>query len=158
MTHVLAPSTEASDDEITPESRIKKNRQSVAGLIELFLTLCIDMKSIIQSQENLLSKLDSTTHQLTLEALEQENVKLMLNPKTILASEGSYQTTSTTLQSFNAPCSILRTEETDNADVEFWNGIMSDYSSLVHKIPQVLIKRIRGGIPSDLRVCFDSSL
>jgi hypothetical protein len=111
------------------------------------------MKSIIESQESLLSKLDSTSHQMTLEALEQENVKLMLNPKTILASAGSYQTTTSTLQGLTKHTAVIRTQATDEADIEFWNGIMSDYSKLVSKIPQVLIKRIRGGIPSDLRVC-----
>lgn len=40
-------------------------------------------------------------------------------------------------------------------DIEFWNGMMSDYSELVKKIPQVLIQRIRGGIPYNLRVCKD---
>jgi hypothetical protein len=112
------------------------------------------MKSIIESQENLLHKLDSSAHQMTLEALEQENVKLMLDPKTILASAGSYQTTTSTLQGLTKTSSAVRTQESDEADLEFWNGIMSDdYSSIVSKIPQVLIQRIRGGIPSDLRVC-----
>jgi hypothetical protein len=111
------------------------------------------MRSIIDCQENLLNKLDSATHQMTLEALEQENIKLSLNPKTILASAGSYRTTTSTLQGLTKTETVERTPETDEADIEFWNGIMSDeFSDIVKKIPQVLIKRIRGGIPSDLRV------
>ncbi|KAL3901455.1 MAG: hypothetical protein SGCHY_000605 [Lobulomycetales sp.] len=119
LNHVLKPSVETINDDVSPESRIKKNRLSVAA-----------MRDIISHQEELLSQLDNTTHQMTLESLESENAKLMLDPKTILASAGSYRTTSTTLQG------LTETLKANDQDIEFWNGMMSDYSELVKKIPQ----------------------
>jgi hypothetical protein len=50
---------------------------------------------------------------------------------------------------------IMSCTFTARAILEVWNGIMTDSSSIVHKFPQVL-KRIRGGNPSDVRVCSDS--
>lgn len=98
LNHVLKPSVETINDDVSPESRIKKNRLSVAGSFCPPIHCRIAMRDIISHQEELLSQLDNTTHQMTLESLESENAKLMLDPKTILASAGSYRTTSTTLQ------------------------------------------------------------
>lgn len=102
----------------------------------------------ISQQDTLLNELDDATHRMTLEALESENAKLLLNPKTILASAGSYRTTTSTLHELTMDTNIY---DGDNDDSDFWNSIMTDYTSLVHKIPQLLIKKIRGGIPSGLR-------
>ncbi|KAJ3387688.1 hypothetical protein HDU92_001817, partial [Lobulomyces angularis] len=127
------------DDEFSEESykrRSAKNRKSV-----------LDMNMLLQKQEHLLVELDNASHKLTLEALERENHKLSMNPKTILAEAGAYRTATETLHAITEGSVLPQS----NDDIEFWNSIMNDYSSILHKIPQLLHTKVRAGIPTELR-------
>lgn len=93
-----------------------------------------------------MDKIDSSAYKLTLASLESENMKLSFDSRAIIANAGTFTVSRETLDQLSTPIAL----QTDD-DLKFWESVCNDYSSIVSKIPDLLISRIRSGIPSELR-------
>ncbi|TPX63152.1 hypothetical protein SpCBS45565_g06826 [Spizellomyces sp. 'palustris'] len=107
--------------------------------------------------ERVLSDLDEESVVFLLSRLDIENQALALNPKTIYVEGGSIRGHQPTLQALTVGLTHYSTkppgpaQEQDEADIDFWNSIIEDYASTLHKIPHLLTARVRAGIPPHLR-------
>ncbi|KNC98674.1 uncharacterized protein SPPG_06358 [Spizellomyces punctatus DAOM BR117] len=107
--------------------------------------------------ERILSDLDEESVEFLLSRLDIENQALALNPKTIYVEGGNIRGHQPTLQALTVSLTHYSTkppgpaQEQDEADIDFWNSIIEDYASTLHKIPHLLTARVRAGIPPHLR-------
>jgi hypothetical protein len=98
--------------------------------------------------------IDSEQVQHLLNQLNKENAKLALNPKSVIASNGSIQAGPETLSSLtNFYSNLAPVTKDDPAIVEFWNEfLLYDPTAQIMKMPHLIIAKTRAAsIPPHLR-------
>jgi hypothetical protein len=100
------------------------------------------------------TEIDSDQVQLLLDQLNKENALLALNPKSVIASNGSIQMRPATLQSLTSFYSNhAPVIQDDPSVIEFWNHfLLYDPTSQIQKMPHLIIAKTRAGpVPPHLR-------
>jgi hypothetical protein len=112
-----------------------------------------DNKPALQNRKSF-TEIDSQEVKLLLDQLNKENAKIALNPKSVIATNGSIQMKPATLQSLtsfysnHAPVII-----DDPSVIEFWNHfLLYDPLGQVMKMPHLIVAKTRAApIPPHLR-------
>jgi hypothetical protein len=98
--------------------------------------------------------IDSEKVHMLLDQLNKENAMLALNPKSVIASNGSIQMRPATLQSLTSFYSNhAPVIQDDPSFIEFWNHfLLYDPVGQIHRMPHLIIAKTRSGpIPPHLR-------
>ncbi|KAJ3299035.1 hypothetical protein HK104_010050 [Borealophlyctis nickersoniae] len=107
------------------------------------------------STDALISDLDPDSASYLVARLERENQALALNRKAVLVEDGNLRANQSIKQNLVFGSMSYSAQAPapgqDGGDVEFWNSIIEDYASTLHKIPHLLTAKVRAGIPPHMR-------